>query len=115
MAANPSDRVTTQVSLDVTTIAEALELARGARRAGIDWLEAGTPLILGEGLHAVRALRQERSKKGYLVAHIEVGVPAGDKARRVELKMTKTDGTVVKEKFVFRRGRDKDRDGDKDR
>ena len=51
--------VTTQVSLDVTTIAEALSLARGARRAGIDWLEAGTPLILGEGLHAVEALRRE--------------------------------------------------------
>ncbi len=52
-------RVTTQVSLDLTTIAEALEMARGARRAGIDWLEAGTPLILGEGLHAVKALRRE--------------------------------------------------------
>ena len=51
--------VTTQVSLDLTTIAEALDLARGARRAGVDWLEAGTPLILGEGLHAVRALREE--------------------------------------------------------
>lgn len=49
--------VTTQVSLDLTTTAEALETAKGARRAGIDWLEAGTPLILGEGLHAVRALR----------------------------------------------------------
>ena len=46
--------VTTQVSLDLTTIVEALEMARGARRAGVDWLEAGTPLILGEGLHAVR-------------------------------------------------------------
>jgi 3-hexulose-6-phosphate synthase/6-phospho-3-hexuloisomerase len=52
------DRVTTQVSLDLTTIHEALALARGARRAGVDWLEAGTPLILGEGLHAVRALRE---------------------------------------------------------
>jgi len=51
--------VTTQVSLDLTTIAEALDMARGARRAGIDWLEAGTPLLLGEGLHAVRALREE--------------------------------------------------------
>jgi 3-hexulose-6-phosphate synthase len=51
--------VTTQVSLDLTTIAEALEMARGARRAGVDWLEAGTPLILGEGLHAVKALRKE--------------------------------------------------------
>jgi 3-hexulose-6-phosphate synthase/6-phospho-3-hexuloisomerase len=53
-----SGPVTTQVSLDVTTIAEALDLARGARRAGVDWLEAGTPLLLGEGLHAVRALRE---------------------------------------------------------
>jgi 3-hexulose-6-phosphate synthase/6-phospho-3-hexuloisomerase len=44
--------------LDVETIDEALELAQGAVRAGIDWLEAGTPLILGEGLDAVRALRQ---------------------------------------------------------
>jgi 3-hexulose-6-phosphate synthase/6-phospho-3-hexuloisomerase len=51
--------VTTQVSLDLTTIGEALELARGARRAGIDWLEAGTPLILGEGLRAVSILRTE--------------------------------------------------------
>jgi 3-hexulose-6-phosphate synthase len=51
--------VATQVSLDLTTIREALGMARGARRAGIDWLEAGTPLILGEGLHAVAALRKE--------------------------------------------------------
>jgi 3-hexulose-6-phosphate synthase len=54
-----SGPVMIQVSLDLTTIAEALEMARGARRAGIDWLEVGTPLILSEGLHAVRALRDE--------------------------------------------------------
>ncbi len=30
-----------------------------AVRAGVDWLEAGTPLVLAEGLHSVRALRQE--------------------------------------------------------
>ena len=52
-------KVYTQVSLDVTNIAEALALAEGAVRAEIDWLEAGTPLILGEGLHAVKALRQQ--------------------------------------------------------
>ena len=28
-----------------------------ALRAGVDWLEAGTPLILAEGLHGVRNLR----------------------------------------------------------
>lgn len=47
-----------QVSLDVTTIEEALELAHAAMRAGVDWLEAGTPLILAEGLRGVRALRE---------------------------------------------------------
>ena len=48
-----------QLSLDVTTISEALDLARTAHAAGVDWLEAGTPLILAEGLHGVRALRAE--------------------------------------------------------
>jgi len=48
-----------QVSLDVTSIDEALELAHQAMEAGVDWLEAGTPLILAEGLHGVRALRRE--------------------------------------------------------
>ena len=46
-----------QISLDVTTIQEALDTAAMALRAGMDWLEAGTPLILAEGLHGVRALR----------------------------------------------------------
>jgi 3-hexulose-6-phosphate synthase/6-phospho-3-hexuloisomerase len=48
-----------QISLDLTTIDEALETAHMAMRAGVDWLEAGTPLILAEGLRGVRALRAE--------------------------------------------------------
>jgi 3-hexulose-6-phosphate synthase/6-phospho-3-hexuloisomerase len=47
-----------QISLDVTNIKEALDIAEIAVEAGIDWLEAGTPLLLGEGLHAVAALRK---------------------------------------------------------
>src|SRR6187455_2668393 len=47
-----------QISLDLTNIDEALETAAIALRAGVDWLEAGTPLILAEGLHGVRALRE---------------------------------------------------------
>lgn len=50
---------TIQVSMDVTTIDEAMEMAHAAMRAGVDWLEAGTPLILAEGLHCVKALRKE--------------------------------------------------------
>ena len=46
-----------QVSLDLTDIDEALEMAAIAMRAGVDWLEAGTPFIIAEGMHGVRALR----------------------------------------------------------
>jgi len=48
-----------QVSLDLTDIHEAMEMAHTAMRAGVDWLEAGTPFILAEGLHGVKALRKE--------------------------------------------------------
>jgi 3-hexulose-6-phosphate synthase len=47
-----------QISLDLTNIDEALETAELAIRAGVDWLEAGTPLLLAEGLHGVRKLRE---------------------------------------------------------
>jgi 3-hexulose-6-phosphate synthase len=48
-----------QISLDLTSIPEAIETAHMAVRAGVDWLEAGTPLIIAEGMHGVRALRAE--------------------------------------------------------
>jgi 3-hexulose-6-phosphate synthase/6-phospho-3-hexuloisomerase len=47
-----------QISLDITNIPEALDTAALAMRAGVDWLEAGTPLIIAEGMHGVRALRE---------------------------------------------------------
>src|SRR5678815_5093417 len=47
-----------QISLDVTNIPEALSTAEMALRAGVDWLEAGTPLIIAEGMNGVRALRE---------------------------------------------------------
>src|SRR5580765_5477404 len=47
-----------QISLDITTKEEALSTAEMAMRAGVDWLEAGTPLIIAEGMHGVRALRK---------------------------------------------------------
>lgn len=46
-----------QISLDLTTLDEALETAEIAVSAGVDWLEAGTPLLLAEGLRAVEGLR----------------------------------------------------------
>lgn len=47
-----------QISLDLIDIKESLETAELALRAGVDWLEAGTPLILAQGMHGVRALRE---------------------------------------------------------
>jgi 3-hexulose-6-phosphate synthase len=47
-----------QISLDLITISEALSTAEMALRAGVDWLEAGTPLIIAEGMNGVRALRE---------------------------------------------------------
>ena len=46
-----------QLSLDLTSLEEALDTAAIAVEAGVDWLEAGTPLLLAEGLHAVEGLR----------------------------------------------------------
>src|ERR1700683_4668069 len=47
-----------QISLDLTNIPEALSTAELAMRAGVDWLEAGTPLIIAEGMNGVIALRK---------------------------------------------------------
>jgi 3-keto-L-gulonate-6-phosphate decarboxylase len=45
-----------QVAIDVLTIDEALRIAEAAVRAGVDWLEAGTPLITFAGVGAIGAL-----------------------------------------------------------
>src|SRR5512145_1190741 len=47
-----------QISLDLLSIEEAVSTAEMALRAGVDWLEAGTPLIIAEGMNGVRALRE---------------------------------------------------------
>jgi 3-hexulose-6-phosphate synthase len=68
------DRLTfpiVQISLDVTSIDEALETAAIAVDAGVDWLEAGTPLIQAEGAHAVRRLR-ERFPEHPIVADLKI-------------------------------------------
>ncbi len=47
-----------QLSLDLTSLEEAIDTAAVGVEAGVDWLEAGTPLLLAEGLHAVEGLRK---------------------------------------------------------
>src|SRR5437764_2804298 len=51
-----------QISLDLIEIEEALSTASLAMRAGVDWLEAGTPLIIAHGMHGVEALRKKFPK-----------------------------------------------------
>ena len=45
------------MSLDLISLDEAIETAAVGVAAGVDWLEAGTPLLLAEGLRAVERLR----------------------------------------------------------
>jgi 3-hexulose-6-phosphate synthase/6-phospho-3-hexuloisomerase len=59
-----------QISLDLTDIDEALSTAALAMRAGVDWLEAGTPLIIAHGMHGVKALR-ERFPRTPIVADLK--------------------------------------------
>ena len=59
-----------QLSLDLTSIDEAIDTAAIGVDAGVDWLEAGTPLLLGEGLHAVEKLRA-RFPKHPIVADLK--------------------------------------------
>lgn len=47
-----------QISLDLTDLEQAISTAEQAMSVGVDWLEAGTPLILSEGLRAIRGLRE---------------------------------------------------------
>jgi 3-hexulose-6-phosphate synthase/6-phospho-3-hexuloisomerase len=51
-----------QLALDFVDLKRALKAAHEAVKGGVDWLEAGTPLIKSEGLQAVRKLREEFPK-----------------------------------------------------
>jgi 3-hexulose-6-phosphate synthase/6-phospho-3-hexuloisomerase len=104
-----------QISLDLTNIDEALETAALAMRAGVDWLEAGTPLILAEGLHGVRSLRKafpntpivadlKTMDGGYLEAemmakagatHVVVMARAHEETMKVVVKAGKDHGVKV--------------------
>ncbi|MDO9536770.1 MAG: 3-hexulose-6-phosphate synthase [Thermoplasmata archaeon] len=50
-------KIITQVALDLVDTHRALQIAKEAVDGGIDWLEAGTPLIKSEGLDIIRKLR----------------------------------------------------------
>ncbi|OGS55444.1 MAG: bifunctional hexulose-6-phosphate synthase/ribonuclease regulator [Euryarchaeota archaeon RBG_19FT_COMBO_56_21] len=47
-----------QVALDLVHGDRAIEIARDAVKGGVDWIEAGTPLIKSEGMEIVRLLKK---------------------------------------------------------
>jgi 3-hexulose-6-phosphate synthase/6-phospho-3-hexuloisomerase len=60
-----------QISLDLTSLDEALETAEIAVDAGVDWLEAGTPLILAHGVRGIERLR-DRFPDHPIVADLKI-------------------------------------------
>ena len=53
----PGERTVLQVALDFVDLPRAIIVAGEAVAGGVDWVEAGTPLIKSEGLRAVRELK----------------------------------------------------------
>jgi 3-hexulose-6-phosphate synthase/6-phospho-3-hexuloisomerase len=51
------EKVFTQVALDLLDSHRALQIAAESVEGGIDWIEAGTPLIKSEGMNIIRQLK----------------------------------------------------------
>lgn len=90
-----------QISLDIETLPEALAVAEVAVAAGVDYLEVGTPLILGEGLHAVEALHKRYPGKGIVAdlktmdaGYLEASMMAKAGATHVVVMAVAHEGTV---------------------
>ncbi len=60
-----------QLALDFLNLRRALRVAEEGYASGVDWLEAGTPLIKSEGLDAIRELRK-RFPKATIVADMKI-------------------------------------------
>ncbi len=78
-----------QVALDFVDIDRALKVAEDAVMGGVDWLEAGTPLIKSEGLEAVRKLKAKFPGK-IIVADMKI-MDAG----RIEVECAAKAGADV--------------------
>jgi len=78
-----------QVALDLIRLHEAVRIAQEASSAGVEWLEAGTPLIKSEGMRAVRTLSR-RFPRNMVVADMKT-LDAG----RIESQMAFSAGARV--------------------
>lgn len=48
-----------QIALDLVNLHRALRIAEEAVKGGVEWIEAGTPLIKSEGMNAVRVIHKK--------------------------------------------------------
>jgi 3-hexulose-6-phosphate synthase/6-phospho-3-hexuloisomerase len=51
-----------QIALDVINLHRGLQIAEEAVEGGVEWIEAGTPLIKAEGMDSIRALHKKFPK-----------------------------------------------------
>jgi len=98
----PSRKPVLQVALDFTDMHRALQIAKEALAGGVDWVEAGTPLIKSEGLDAIRKLRKMFS--GTVIADMKtmdtgsVEVEAAAKAgANVVIILASADDSTIRE------------------
>lgn len=56
-------KIVLQVALDLVNQDRAIAIAKDSVKGGVDWIEAGTPLIKSEGLDVIRRLKETFPKK----------------------------------------------------
>jgi 3-hexulose-6-phosphate synthase len=79
-----------QVSIDVPTLEQAIEVGRMALRAGVDLLEFGTPLVLNQGLSVL-----DRFKAAFPDAPVLADVKIVDGARKYVLSAAQKGADFV--------------------
>lgn len=92
-----------QVALDLMNLHRILKIAEEAVEGGVDWLEAGTPLIKSEGMDSVRELKKRFPGKKIVADmktmdtgtyEIEIASKAG---ADVAIVMAQADDSTIKE------------------
>ncbi len=91
-----------QLALDFVDLHRAVLVAEKAVPAGVDWVEAGTPLIKSEGLDAVRELRRLFPGKTIVAdmkvmdaGRIEVEAAAKAGAHLIDVLAAASDATIL--------------------
>jgi len=99
-----------QVALDLMHLKRALQIGKEALDGGVDWVEAGTPLIKSEGAEAIRQLRNAfpgvklvADTKTMDVGALEVEIVAKAGADVVTVLGVADDGTISESVLTARK------------